>query len=225
MAECEMRIRLQGGKGQGLPVARERSYATPMFALQRRTRLRPTPRLVPHRDEQRESTKCRSISAPLPDENNVLGSVLVKLACESEARVMKSSTDCSEGGTNATAECKCHRTMRRRLCANGTNKLCSYAAIETVEESELLTASLSRAIVAAKYQRANVVARCQKSIDMQKMSKLEMRNRWGNQWIAKDKLRVDCNENTESRKHKIETRHTELRSLLCSGSTFCPGIK
>ena len=63
-------------------------------------------------------------------------------------------------------------------CANGTNKLCSYAAIETVEESELLTASLSRAIVAAKYQRANVVARCQKSIDMQKMSKLEIRNRW-----------------------------------------------
>ena len=150
-----------------------------------------------------------------PMRTTVLGSVLVKLACESEARVMKSSTDCSEGGTNATAECKCHRAMRRRLCANGTNKLCSYAAIETVEESELLTASLSRAIVVAKYQRANVVARCQKSIDMQKMSKLEMRNRWGNQWIAKDKLRVDCNENTESRKHKIETRHTELRSLIC----------
>jgi len=162
-----------------------------MFALQRRTELRPTPRLVPHRDEQRESTICRSISAPLPDENNVLGSVLVKLACESEARVMKSSTDCSEGGTNATAECKCHRAMRRRLCASGTNNWCGYAANETVEESELLTANLSRAIVVAKYQRANVVARCQKSVDMQKMSKLEMRNRWGNQWIAKDKLRVD----------------------------------
>ena len=85
-------------------------------------------------------------------------------------------------------------------------KICHCATVGTGRDGELLTARWSRAIVVAKYQEAIVEAKYQESIDMQEMSRLEMRHRWGGQRVAKQTNRAMT---APARKAWISCRKTE----------------